>query len=329
MDILPTDTLVKLCIGAFTDEEIKMSKDLLFEMCSDSPRNVKHQGENMNENHIKDVLKLLQQKKGDVPATFVVKDLTRLPPVTFDSVNVCVLLTKLEKALAEVELLKSGMDSQVKTTESLVETTSTLCRDVADTRRSRHTPQGEPSFPNDGIAMEPLNDTDATSVKQLVPSKPSTPYSTALKGAAGGTVIDDPRSGDGFTTVVKRQKRSAQTRKPQGITGKAKSDTLKTIAKPRRMANVFASRFDPDVTDDEVKNYLKEKLQLEMTVEKVKTRFNTYSSFHIICYCENPEVFMQEEIWPERTYVRWWRNDKGAKDGGRSNRVNINGSTDV
>ena len=35
MDILPTDTLVKLCIGAYTDEEIKVSKDLLFDMCSD------------------------------------------------------------------------------------------------------------------------------------------------------------------------------------------------------------------------------------------------------------------------------------------------------
>ena len=45
-------------------------------------------------------------------------------------------------------------------------------------------------------------------------------------------------------------------------------------------------------------------------MEAVKTRFDTYSSFHITSVCEDPSVFMKDDLWPERAFVRWWREAK-------------------
>ena len=71
---------------------LKSLKDLLFNMCSDAPRNIRHQGDMMNENNIKDILKLPQLKKSDVPETIAVKDLNLLNPVTFNNANVSIFL---------------------------------------------------------------------------------------------------------------------------------------------------------------------------------------------------------------------------------------------
>ena len=32
-----------------------------------------------------------------------------------------------------------------------------------------------------------------------------------------------------------------------------------------------------------------------------------YSSFHITCYCEEPAIFMNPDVWPEGAYLRWWK----------------------
>ena len=43
------------------------------------------------------------------------RDLNRLPPITFDSIDVCVLLAALKKTQVEVEMLKEGLKQQAST----------------------------------------------------------------------------------------------------------------------------------------------------------------------------------------------------------------------
>ena len=45
----------------------------------------------------------------------------------------------------------------------------------------------------------------------------------------------------------------------------------------------------------------------ECIVEKLATRYDSYSSFHITCICANPEVFKNIDIWPRDILVTWWR----------------------
>ena len=73
---------------------------------------------------------------------------------------------------------------------------------------------------------------------------------------------------------------------------------------------MFASRFHPSVTQEMLQDYLKKKLQVDLCVESVKTRYDTYASFHITCVCENPSIFLRDDLWPENAYVRWWRESR-------------------
>ena len=87
---LGSDMIVKLCIDTYTDDEIRLSKNLLFELCSsedDSTRNISRKGPNKSKENLCDILKLLQEKGSDIP-NFVVKDLHKLPPVSFDNIDV-------------------------------------------------------------------------------------------------------------------------------------------------------------------------------------------------------------------------------------------------
>ena len=40
-----------------------------------------------------------------------------------------------------------------------------------------------------------------------------------------------------------------------------------------------------------------------------------HTSFHITCRCENTAVFMNESLWPEGAYVRWWGEKRRGSNG--------------
>ena len=81
-------------------------------------------------------------------------------------------------------------------------------------------------------------------------------------------------------------------------------------------AEVFATRYKPEVETDEVKNYLEAKLlkhtgvKHNVVVEKLQSRYNHYSSFKVTCFCKNTAVFMSSNIWPSGTLFKWWRNKR-------------------
>ena len=77
-----------------------------------------------------------------------------------------------------------------------------------------------------------------------------------------------------------------------------------------RSANLFATRFDPSVSAEQLGNYLSEKLKLNVNVSAVTTKHSTYASFHITCQCPDPSVFLSEDLWPENIFVHWWREQK-------------------
>ena len=79
-------------------------------------------------------------------------------------------------------------------------------------------------------------------------------------------------------------------------------------------ATLFATRFDPNTNVGNVKCDLESNLLREtglrhvVTVEKLTTKYDNYSSFKISCQCDNTAVFMNTNIWPAGILVRWWRN---------------------
>jgi hypothetical protein len=133
LSLLPPETIVQLCVSTYNASEIECSKKLLFQLLSDpdmQTRNVKRKGEKKNRDNIDDIIRLLQEKGEDVPK-FAAVDLSRLPPITFDSVDVSVLLNSIKKMENEMAFLKDSVKTVHNAASMLKDTTSSLSARVS------------------------------------------------------------------------------------------------------------------------------------------------------------------------------------------------------
>jgi hypothetical protein len=122
------------------------------------------------------------------------------------------------------------------------------------------------------------------------------------------TALPDP---DGFKIVTYRKKTPINTPpadiaavnkvKPhrQPLIDVSSSLSLPVISKPERSKALFVSRFSPKVTADDVHRSLKEQLSLKRLVcTKLKTEFNSYSSFHISVTVDEFSDINNVDVWP-------------------------------
>ncbi|PNF42410.1 hypothetical protein B7P43_G18382 [Cryptotermes secundus] len=130
---------------------------------------------------------------------------------------------------------------------------------------------------------------------------PAVPATATLAGLSYRDVVatgSSPADAEGFKTVtykMKTQAKPSQAPPPADIAavstvrhcrqlliGVHNSPSLPVIAKKERKKTLFVSRFSPEVTADDVHKSLKEQLSLKKLVcTRLRTKFNTYASFHI------------------------------------------------
>ena len=75
--------------------------------------------------------------------------------------------------------------------------------------------------------------------------------------------------------------------------------------------SVFASKFDPSLTAEQLKAYLTSKLNIEVICDKLDTVRKRFSSFKITAECEDPVILLNAELWPEGAYVRTFYEKRG------------------
>lgn len=92
LDVMDEDSLSRICVTAFTPEEIKSAKKLLFESVPTDKRNKIRKGDKKAQRDIDDIIGLFKQTDPGVVPVFVARDLQKLPPVTFDHIDVTRLL---------------------------------------------------------------------------------------------------------------------------------------------------------------------------------------------------------------------------------------------
>jgi len=112
---------------------------------------------------------------------------------------------------------------------------------------------------------------------------------------------------DSVWKKVQNKKRKA--RPP--ILGKSESSSIKTV-QVVKVTSVFVSRCDPTTTTNAVSSFLKGKNWKVGTVEKLKTKFNTYSSFRIDILRDNqPESeYLKPEHWPSNMLIKRYNRPK-------------------
>ena len=112
------DTLTKLCFK-FNEKDIEAAKDLLFSFLHDenSLTEFKRRRHGTGKNGLdkktrmlEDIFKLLEEKGDAEIPDFVALDLSKLPPITFDNIDVSVLLQKLNTMEFTVKTVKESMN---------------------------------------------------------------------------------------------------------------------------------------------------------------------------------------------------------------------------
>ena len=132
MNTVPTDTIVMLCTNQYDSGDIENAKRILFNLCPcGNGRYIQRKGGKKNVLNLEDIVRRFHEydSTADTPRPcFVASNLANLPPITFDSIDVSVLLLKLERVTDEVMMLKTGMKKHGMATQNLTD----VCRDTVD-----------------------------------------------------------------------------------------------------------------------------------------------------------------------------------------------------
>ncbi|PSN36363.1 hypothetical protein C0J52_22872, partial [Blattella germanica] len=104
-----------------------------------------------------------------------------------------------------------------------------------------------------------------------------------------------------WAEVVKKGKQKS-TPKPV-LCGVGTSGNIKVIKKEPRGKAIFVSRFAPEVTVTQISDHLSEMNLKPMQISKLRTKHDTYSSFHVEVEENNFEKLFNAACWPEGCFV--------------------------
>lgn len=106
VDTLHEKGLIQICSSAYTTEEIENARHLALSLLAPSKK-VMRRKEGSEEKSLQEIIKLIKEfEPADLPV-FVAKTLSKLPPVTFDHVDVTAFLKEMTLFKSELDQLKS------------------------------------------------------------------------------------------------------------------------------------------------------------------------------------------------------------------------------
>lgn len=107
IDIMDEESLIRLCTSTFNKTEINTAKSLLFESISTSTRKISRR-KNKEQKDVEDIIAVLKNTDPDKTPIFVARLLEKLPPISFDHVDVSALLKDILVLKQDVLNLKQS-----------------------------------------------------------------------------------------------------------------------------------------------------------------------------------------------------------------------------
>lgn len=108
ISIITEDSLMKICLSSFSSDQIDEAKTLVFESLPDEYRKRVRKGQGKENRDLMDIISLFKVVDSDVMPVFVARDLEKLPPITFDHLDVSKLLKDLILVQSEIKNIKSS-----------------------------------------------------------------------------------------------------------------------------------------------------------------------------------------------------------------------------
>lgn len=108
LSLIDEESLTKICLSTFTSVQIEKSKSLLFESLPADQRKKARKGQGKDNRVLNDIISVFKVTEPDVMPVFVARDLEKLPPITFDHLDVSKLLKDLMVVQAEIKNIKAS-----------------------------------------------------------------------------------------------------------------------------------------------------------------------------------------------------------------------------
>ena len=93
------------------------------------------------------------------------------------------------------------------------------------------------------------------------------------------------------------------------------------VAQQPHWAKVFTTRFNPGTKPEDIKKDLETNIkittgkQYTIQVEQLPTKYDTYCSFKISCFCVESDIFMDDQIWPANVFIKWFKQRRTHVNG--------------
>lgn len=326
MDVMKTDLLIKLVADFYDDKEIEEAKKLLFQHLS-SQRNVKRKGENKKDMNLKDILEILHSL--EVPNELQTSDQNSdslifatancmFPSIDVKNIDAGSIMTDIISLKKDVQQMKQEKVENKKLSEQITEIRSMLSELSALTKKKN----ASKSWKEDNVAPNfepPQKSSVELDMNQMKPgpswhfqgcnedskanNKPS--YSDQVKksnfpGKQKSKSMDcteEEENNKNWQLVKKRKK-------PQ--LGKLSGSSLKIA--PRRLlpADLFISRLSPETSERDLNDFVKLQFShaTDIVCTKLKTRFDTYSSFRITMTGISFKDSLNPENWPDGVLIK-------------------------
>lgn len=300
MDRLPSDSITKLCMETFDDADILSAREELYkhvpEEVNDStnlPR--QRRGANQKHNSMNDIIQMLHIIDPDKRPRYAAINLTALPPITLDTVDVCTITRQINFLMNEAKVLRETVATAQEERERMSSEIIALSTQVADK-------------PPNTKARSYASVTASAKRKVVTPPSSSDMMcnneETPKQDAPASEGPSPEHNGNDFILVENK-------RRPRHVIRGQAQDTvgIKAAPKPARKHKYFISRLDVNTTVDCLKSYLSDKSYKVTEIQSLKTKFPGYKSFMVAIEVgtdddKNKDGLMDPDLWPSDIIVR-------------------------
>ena len=113
---------------------------------------------------------------------------------------------------------------------------------------------------------------------------------------------------EGFSVVAYKTSTPKPKPRPPVIYGRRKQAGVKSVQPVRHL---FITRFPASYSTCDMSSYIQSVSSIDVTAcLKVKSKFNSWSSFKVSVRCDEYDVLLNPDVWPENCLIREWKEHR-------------------
>uniref|UniRef100_A0A2A4JA45 Mutant cadherin n=1 Tax=Heliothis virescens TaxID=7102 RepID=A0A2A4JA45_HELVI len=316
------DSIVKVCNSAFSSEDVDIAKTLLFKSVTTTIKKVTRRSQNKVFRDLEDIIMVFKNTDPENVPIFVAKDLNKLPPVTFDHIDVTRLMKDIIVLQSEIKQIKEEY-----ATKELLENIKNHCNksqssDIKNSEeRGASTLNAKNVLDDESICVFEQGCSYADLTKQISPRAVTpmrhggnaVPLAEVQTKTLNVTAVqlpmnthdvrqETPSCGneEGWTLVKSRKKHSRFVGKKGTNVDSTSKFKAADIKIPFLLYNVAKG-----VSSADIASYVKEKTQVDVVPELIEVKHSKeYASFKLYIPKQQIDLFEKDNIWPEGVFFR-------------------------